>query len=171
VPPIFTLSPYYYEDDFGDPNSGWDVYTKADTQAGYQDGEYRLAVYREGYITWANPTLQQEFSDFQVEVDARLVDGPVDNTLGLLVHYQAGRRSYYWFQISSDGYYSVDLFLDGEYVSLVKWTASEAIHQGLDVTNHLAVSCDGSHFSFYVNGIHLGDVIDDTFASGGLGWQ
>ena len=36
-----------YRDDFGDPDSGWDVYTKDDFWAGYVEGEYRLAVYQD----------------------------------------------------------------------------------------------------------------------------
>jgi serine/threonine protein kinase len=167
--PAPTLSPDIYAEDFGDPNSGWDVYDEEGTQAGYQDGEYRLAVYREDYVAWGSPDVQQQFADFGVEVDARAVEGPLNNNYGLLVRYDWESRSFYWFQVSSDGYYAVDMLLDGEFFQLLEWQSSEVINQGLDATNHLKVLCQGNQFRFSVNGTYLADVIDDTLAVGSVG--
>ncbi len=161
--------PVIYADDFADPDSGWDVYTNDDTWAGYVDGEYRLAVYVNDFVTWGNPPADEEIADFEFEADARLVEGPLDNNFGLLVRYQADDENYYWFQISSDGYYSVDLLRDGEWVGLVGWETSDAIRQGVDVNNHLKVACSGDRFSFYVNGTHLVSLNDDSFATGSIG--
>ena len=167
--PTATISSFYYEDDFDDPSSGWDVYDGDNIQAVYEDGEYRLAVYRDNYVAWGGPDLQQEFANFEVVVEARVVEGPLDNNFGLLVRYEWASESFYWFQISSDGFYAVDLFQEGEFVTLVGWEASEAIKQGLGATNYLKVVCRGNRFHFYVNDVHLVDVTDDTLVAGNVG--
>jgi len=154
---------------FDDPNSGWDTYTDDDTWAGYVDGEYRLGVYRSDFVTWGNPLSGQTFSNLEIEVDARQVEGPVDNNFGVLVRYQADDENFYWFQISSDGFYAVDLLLNDEWLPLVGWEESSAINQGVGASNHLKVACFGDQFSFYVNGAYLTGVSDATFQSGNVG--
>ena len=154
--PVPVRGALIYEDDFGDPNSGWDVYDEGATWAGYRDGEYRLAIDQEEYVTWANPDLSAPLSDIEVEVDVRQMAGPLDD-------------NFYWFQISADGYYSVDLMQAGEWVTLISWTESAAINQGLGVTNHLKVGCHGDQFAFYANDAYLTTVTDDTFPAGSIG--
>jgi hypothetical protein len=151
-----------FADDFADPGSGWDVFAEDDTAADYADGEYRVGVYRDNYVAWGNPQ-DQQFDNFAVEVDARTVEGPLDNNFGILVRYQADGDNFYWFEISSDGYYSVDMMQAGEWVGLVDWVESDAINQGIGATNHLRVVCDRDQFSFYANGTYLVDVSDAAF--------
>lgn len=158
-----------YEDNFDDPNSGWDVFSEDDSSAGYSDGEYRLGVYQDNWVAWGNPQSDRSFTDFQIEVEARQVEGPLDNNFGILVRYQDDDENYYWFEISGDGYYSVDMLQAGEWTALVDWAESEAINQGIGATNHLLVVCAGGQFSFYVNGVWLTDAADSTFGSGNVG--
>lgn len=166
-----TLAPatVAYQDDFEDPDSGWDVYNYGDTLALYRDGEYRLAILREEYVAWGNPDPAQKLSDFVIEVDARAVEGPLDNNLGILVRYQDDDENYYWFQISSDGYFAVDRLTGDEWVTVAGWEESAAIQQGLGVTNRLEVRCSGDEFIFSVNDTYLTTVTDNTLASGNIG--
>ncbi|MGQ9598028.1 MAG: zinc ribbon domain-containing protein [Anaerolineae bacterium] len=158
-----------YQDDFGDPNSGWDVYDEDDARAEYSDGGYRVGVYRTDYVAWGNPAADRQFDDITVEVDARQVEGPVGSNFGLLIRYQPDDENFYWFEISSDGYYSVDLMRAGQWVTLVDWNTSDAIEQGIGATNHLKVECIGNRFLFYVNGLLLTEVTDSAFRSGNIG--
>jgi hypothetical protein len=158
-----------YEEDFENPDSGWDIYAEDDTAAEYVDGEYQLAVYRDNYVTWGNPIPGHDLSDFEIRVDARQVEGPQDNNFGILVRYQEGGEDFYWFQISGDGYYSVDLMRAGEWITLVGWEESEAINQGIGATNRLMLVCDGSQFDLFVNDRWLTSVSDSTFSSGNIG--
>jgi hypothetical protein len=105
------------------------------------------------------------------EVDVRQVEGPLDNNFGVFVRYLEGDDwySYYWFQISADGFYSVDLRNEGEWVTLVGWEASPAIQTGLGVTNHIRLECSGGQFRFYNNGVHLVDVFDTNLDRGNIG--
>jgi hypothetical protein len=158
-----------YEDDFRDPGSGWDTWSEDATSGKYVDGEYRLAVYQEDYMAWSYPADDEEFADLAIEVEARQVEGSLDSTFGLLVRHQVDEERYYWFQISGDGYYSVEEMRDGEWILLQEWEPSDAIKQGLESTNRLRVVCYGDRFSFYVNETHLTDLVDDALRSGAIG--
>lgn len=158
-----------YQDDFRDPASGWDAWDNGGTSGKYVDGGYRLAVNLENYMAWSHPADTKELGDFAIEVDARQVEGSLDSTFGPIVRVQTEEEQYYWFQISGDGYYSVELKEEGEWVLLHEWEASSAINQGLDATNRIRVICYGDGFGFYVNGTHLADVIDDTLRAGIIG--
>ena len=158
-----------YQEDFQDPDSGWDVYNYGDTLALYQDGEYRLGVFRADYVTWGNPDPALALRDLEIEVDARAVEGPLDNNLGILIRYQDDNENFYWFQISSDGMFAVDRLAGDEWVALASWQESTAIRQGLDATNRLKVISSGDEFRFYVNDTWLGTVTDADLDSGSIG--
>ena len=168
-PPIVAPTPSYYADDFSNPLSGWDKYQDETTKADYVGGEYQLGVDKDNLVTWANPEPGVDWADLEVAVDARAMEGPVDNAFGVIVRYEPGSQDYYWYKISADGYYAVDLHQNKDFVSLVTWTESQAINQGPGATNHLEVVCAGERCSFHVNGTHLTDVSDATLRSGNIG--
>jgi serine/threonine protein kinase len=171
-PPTETSEPsvptVLYEEDFQDPASGWGVSIDNDTEVGYQSGEYRIAIYQADYVAWGHPD-NLDLWDFSVEVDARAVEGPLDNNFGLLVRLQPDSGDFYWFQISSDGFYSVDLYQDGEFSSILPWEESDVINQGLGVTNHLRVTCSGYALIFEVNGVRLTGVHEERLGPGNIG--
>ncbi|MGD8624710.1 MAG: hypothetical protein PVJ34_09245, partial [Anaerolineae bacterium] len=157
------------EEDFEDPESGWDIYNEGDNLALYLGGEYRLGLFVENYVTWGNPEPALDLADFEIEVDARQVEGPLENNLGFLLRYQPDGEAFYWFQISSDGYYSVSRMEGDGWLELVTWEASDAIQQGLDATNHIKVVCVGDSYAFYANGEHLTTFADGALTGGSIG--
>ena len=163
--------PLLYEDDFDDPDSGWSTFRRENTAVSYEDGGYRMAVDLAQYIVWGNPEPALDLADMVIEVDVRQVEGPLDNNFGILLRYleDDDLRSYYWFQISGDGYYSVDRRQQNEWISLEGWEASDAIESGLGVINHIRIDCSGGQFSFYSNDVHLVDIFDETIDRGSIG--
>lgn len=161
-----------YEESFDDPDSGWSVFADDETAADYKDGGYQITINEPNYMAWGNPEeLPLDLGDMMIEVDVRQVEGPLDNNFGVFVRYLEGdeQYSYYWFQISADGYYSVDLKWQGEWNALVGWEESAAIYTGLGITNRIKVVCSGGQFNFYVNDVHLVDVYDGTIGRGSIG--
>lgn len=159
-----------FSDDFSTVETGdWDVYDDDDTWADYVDGEYGLGVFRDEYVTWANPNRMTEFTDFEIDVDTRHVAGSLDNDFGVMVRYQPDDENFYLFEISSDGYYSVKLMRAGQWVNLITWTESEAIETGTGSQNHIKIVCQGNDFVFSVNDIYLDTVTDQAFPSGNIG--
>ena len=163
--------PLLYEEDFDFLDDGWSTFDGDGTAVAYEDGGYRLTINRTEYMVWGNPEPPLVLTDLVIEVDVRQVEGPLDNNFGVLVRAIEDEEtdSYYWFQISGDGYYSVDLRWQDDWVPLVEWEASTAIYTGLGVTNHIRVVCSGDQFSFYVNNRHLVDLTDDTIGWGSIG--
>lgn len=113
------------------------------------DGAIRLGVDNEGagIFSTANPY----FRNFDVEVETRLVDGPLNNTYGV-VFRQLDLQNYYAFFISSSGYYYVGRISDGSTKALHNWHRSETIHTEIGAVNMLRVVGYEDRFQFFING-------------------
>ena len=96
------------------------------------------------------------FSDFDVWVQARATGGPINNGYGIIFRVQRDKNynpvSYYFFMVSSDGYYQVQRVVDGAQKELSTWIPSPLVRQGLDADNWLRVVAVGNQFQFYING-------------------
>lgn len=96
-------------------------------------------------------SVSPHFGDFDLRVIARPVAGPINNGYGVVFRLR-DPQNFYWFQISSDGYYQVQRRVDGETKELSTWIESPLIHQGLNVENQLRVIGVGDQFQFFING-------------------
>jgi hypothetical protein len=156
-----------FKDDFSDPESGWDRVIVADGVTDYSDGAYRIFVNTSNTDVWANPDL--DFTDVRIDVETSKVGGDDDNDYGLICRYQDS-ENFYFFVISSDGYYGVGKVSAGlqQLIGMESMPPSESINQG-NATNTLRADCVGSTLSFYVNNESLGVYEDTEFASGDVG--
>jgi len=156
-----------FQDDFSDPSSGWDRVNVDDGVTDYADGAYRIYVNTSDSDVWANPGLK--FDDVYVEVDATKIGGSDDNDYGVVCRYQDG-DNFYFFVISSDGYYGVGKVLQGEQqlIGMDSMPPSEVIKKG-NVTNHLRAGCVGSKLSLAINDQLLGEYDDTDFTAGDVG--
>ncbi len=157
-----------FQDDFSDPSSGWDRVRNEDGIADYtDDSEYRFLINTTLVEHWANPGLN--FGNIIVEVDATKAGGPDDNDFGLICRYQ-NMDNFYFFLISSDGFYAIGKMEAGE-GTLIKpdqMYPSEAILQG-ETTNHLRAECVGSRLALVVNGELVVETEDNAFLEGDVG--
>jgi hypothetical protein len=156
-----------FQDDFSDTSSGWDRVHDPNGVTDYEDGVYRIWVNTTNTDVWANPGL--DFTDVRIEVDATKVDGDDNNDYGLVCRYQDG-DNYYFFVISSDGYYGIGKVVKGELKLLGSeaMLPNESIHKG-NAANHLRADCSGSMLRMYVNGEMIAEQQDGEFASGDVG--
>jgi hypothetical protein len=156
-----------FKDDFSDPSSGWDRVDVAEGVTDYGDGVYRIFVNTHNTDQWANPGL--DFVDTIIEVEATKVGGPDDNDFGVICRYE-DFENFYFFIISSDGYYAVAKVMDGvqELMGESEMMPNDAIKKG-NVTNQIQVACDGSRLTLTVNDTQLISVSDSTFPSGDVG--
>jgi len=156
-----------FQDDFADSNSGWDQVTASDGVTDYADGIYRIFVNNANTDVWANPGLS--FGDVRVEVEASKVGGEDNNDFGVICRYQDA-ENFYFFVISSDGYYGIGKVAEGVQTlignDLMK--PSEVINQG-DSSNRLRAECAGSALRIYANDQLLAEFEDTTFTSGDVG--
>lgn len=157
-----------FQDDFSDPASGWE--RLSDSDAGlldYTAGVYRIRVDQAQRMLAAGPGL--EFSDVRLEVEALKAAGPPDDDFGLFCRAQR-EEGFYFFAISSDGYYGVGKVRQGEpeWIGMQAMLPSEAIRQG-KVFNRLRADCAGDRLELYANGSLLASVQDADFTTGEVG--
>jgi hypothetical protein len=156
-----------FQDDFSNPYSGWTHLANQDGVMDYDGGGYRFLVTAPDYNLWSNPGLS--YRDVHLEVEAARLAGPLENRIGLVCRYLDADH-YYFFVISSDGYYGVGKVVDGK-LSLIggeQMQRSAAIQQGLAV-NRLRADCVGSTLSFYINNEPITEVQDSGLSQGDVG--
>ncbi len=142
------------------------------------DGALRLGADDPDSLVYA--AAGPQLTDFDLEVEARPLAGPLDNGYGVLFRLHEVRpapaleafglptpgytrsRSYYLFLISSDGYYQLRRTLAGDQQILSAWVPSPLIRQGLEVSNRLRVLASGSNMQFYINDEQVALCIPDA---------
>jgi hypothetical protein len=156
-----------FQDDFSNPNSGWDSLHNEDGVTDYQNGQYRIFVNTTNTDVWANPGLN--FTNTIIEVDATKVGGDDNNDLGVICRYKDD-ENFYFFVISSDGYYGIGKLKDGQQVliGMESMPPTDVVKQGA-ATNHIQAVCDGSTLRLVVNGELLAETTDPDLTSGDAG--
>ncbi len=155
-----------FQDDFATQVAGWDRFRTAEGTMDYDASGYRMLVNSLNTNFWSTP--HKNFADVRMEVDAGKLGGPDENRIGLICRYTGD--DYYFFMITSDGYYGIGIYTGGQGVLLgqSEMQASENINKGLAV-NHLRADCAGDTLTFYVNGTQVVSAQDTRLKSGDVG--
>lgn len=156
-----------FQDDFSNPDSGWNRVSQQNGETDYADGMYQILVNAPDTDIWARPGL--DFNDVQIEVDALKIGGDRNNRFGVICRAEEPDR-FYVFIISSDGYYGIGKIRGQNYelIGMEALQPSDKINVG-SAGNHLRADCVGTKLSLYVNGELLREVEDAEFASGDVG--
>lgn len=168
--PSFAVTPsagtILFQDDFSSRASGWDHTKYAEGVMDYDAGGYRMMVNALQANFWATP--QKDFSDVRIEVDAGKLAGPDENRIGLICRFND--ESYYFFVVSSDGYYGLGIFAKSQATLLgqTEMQYTDKVKTGAAV-NHLRADCNGDKLTFYVNGFQLAEVRDSSLTHGDVG--
>jgi len=157
-----------FEDDFSHEYSGWDRITTDSYSMDYKNNVYRIFVSEPNIDVWSTPNFI--FEDTIIEVDATKAGGPDNNNFGVICRKEKQFPSYYFFIISSDGYYAIGKYINGEQKLLNSnvMQPSNIIHQGY-TANHLRVECVKQRLSLSVNGVKLAEVSDNSLTKGEAG--
>ncbi len=155
-----------FQDDYSRLVSGWRRFTSAEGTMDYNASGYRILVNSLNTNFWS--VAGQNFSDVRIEADAGKLGGPDSNRIGLVCRFK--NDAYYFFLISSDGFYGIGVFAGGNGVLLgqSEMQPNENIKTGLAV-NHLRAECNGTTLTFYVNGFEVASVQDATLQAGDVG--
>ncbi|MEP7357239.1 MAG: hypothetical protein ABI847_08365, partial [Anaerolineales bacterium] len=163
-----------FQDDFSNPNSGWDRHTGADLTTDYDAGQYLVAITDPGVDVWGQPGL--DLTDLAFTADTQYAAGPANNEYGLMCRYQRGgdgKNSFYFFLVSSDGYFALGKVIKDVRTILSPTEGSfqptSALLPAPDAVNQLQAVCQGDHFSMSVNGTPVGDFTDNDLTQGDIG--
>lgn len=170
IPAIPTMAPMrsgdvLYQDEFEDKTTGWARVANDNGIMDYDGGGYRILVRQPKFNFWSVP--ERNFGDVRVEVDTLKLNGPDENRMGLMCRYQKG--DYYFFVISSDGFYVIGKFIGGMTLLLgqSEMQASSAIQ--VSTMNHLRADCIGDTLTFYINFTEVASATDKDLPNGDVG--
>ncbi len=114
------------------------------------------------YAALAEPV----FDDFVLEVDVTQLAGDPESSFGIL--FRKTGDQFYRFDITGSGLFVMERHnADGSWTRFFDdWRDTEAVKQGISVTNRLKVMAQGGDLSFYVNDQLLQQVNDASYAGG-----
>jgi hypothetical protein len=153
------------EDDFSSDSGLWDTPFEGTTSVYYRSSELRIAVEEENTLAWS--MLDTEVENFYVEVDVIQREGSLDNQFGFLFRFDE-TGNYYLFAASNDGYYSLQLYNEGEWTPILDWEESDAIEVGEGTVNTLGLLAEGDSLTLLINDFIVDEASDDTLAGTGL---
>jgi hypothetical protein len=164
--PVAQAGDTLFYDDFTNTNTGWDRFTSAEGTMDYDGSGYRFLVNALQTNFWSTPG--KSFKDVRMEVDVAKLSGPDENRIGLLCRFI--ENNYYFFMVSSDGYYTIGKYIGGNAIQLgqSEMQYNDSIHTGLAV-NHLRADCRSDTLIFYVNGTPVAKAQDADLAEGDVG--
>lgn len=157
-----------YQDDFSDSSSGWENFH--DPEKGtmdYFDSFYRVQVLGEFQMLTTGPGL--DFADVKLASDMLKVVGTSNDIFGLVCRME-DQDNYYYFVISSDGYYGIGKVIDGVQTMLgaTGMLPSEIISKGM-AKNHLQADCIDENLVLSINGQELVSTEDGEIGTGDVG--
>jgi len=138
--------------------SGWVL----DQNATVQNGEFVIRAPGNGYFCWRGEVL----GNISYQAEAKWLSGAVDFGYGLLFRLQDVGNNY-CFTVSANGFYTLGLYQNGTWKSLVAWKKSPKVNER--GKNLLKVECLGSLLKLYVNGNLVEELEDGTFTEGRIG--
>ncbi len=152
-----------YQEDFSNSDSGWDVFTDEDVDAGYANGEYQIMVKTKGMAGWG--VSGNVFDDVILDVDVNVLRASGEGYYGLICRY-VDQMNFYALEIGEDGYAAIWKRLNGREVFLVDYDKLWA-SPGKNID--LRASCIGNELTIYLDGVEAATALDGDFSSGDVG--
>jgi hypothetical protein len=166
--PDFPSGTVLFKDDFSKSPNGWGTIGRDGGEIAFEFEGMDITVTTPDTLFWT--VNGDKFTDSRIEVDAVLLDGPANDTFGVVCRYQDS-GNFYAFMVSHDGYFGI-LKMQAGQITLANPSGdleySEKIRQG-GVVNHLMAICQGSTLTFIVNDTLLGQIEDPSFTNGQIG--
>jgi len=155
-----------FEDDFSDPESGWDRNIQGGIKDYYQ-GVYQIKVDTPNYYSWS--VAHQSIGDSRISVKMAFLGEADVAEMGIICRF-VDDGNFYYFSIRSDGYFVIFKRQNhNEYFLIMDdYQPSSAINQGI-ASNFVEAECVGDRLSLFVNGQHLISVNDPSFPLGDVG--
>ena len=156
------------EDTFVNNNLGWDVYNGQEGITAIENDAYKIQIKSSFAEIWANPKSDIPIPT-NVIVEAQALNaGSKDNYFGLICRY-LDAKNFYFFVISSDGYFGIGKVKDGHHslINRSEMPPSEDFDGG--AINNLRAECSGSRLALYVNGTLLDLQNDADLPQGSVG--
>jgi serine/threonine protein kinase len=166
--PTLPIWPVAILDSFDYNRSHWSAEPDGELQCNITQGKFicitPLNSAAHYWLTLENIALEDSFF---LALDTRVVEGQPNSQSGLIFRDNPNGR--YLFSLRADGYFRISSVQKRitNWVYLVNWTPSTAIHP--DMVNHLVVSGSGTHYAFFINNELVAEIDDDQWKDGNPG--
>jgi hypothetical protein len=144
-------------------DSGFAIRDDEVARYAFEQGGYTITVKAPETVVWT--LAGGRYNNVAVSVDAAVPPGYGRAAAGVIFHYQDD-SNFYLFQVSSAGYYALELVAADQLTTLIDWTQSDAID---GAANLLGVETSGDRIALYVNGRRLEETRDTSFTHGDVG--
>jgi uncharacterized protein YraI len=163
--PAALLGPPDLNDDFSNASNFQDTTTPC-FESEIRDGKlFMNAVGEQGSFCWQIAGFSPIANSYMEVVGENLAcEG--SNRFGLFLRAPENDRGY-MYGITCDGRYAMSYWDGTSTTELVAPTPNQAIQAGQSAINRIGILATGPIFDFYVNGIYLDRVVDDTFIEPG----
>jgi hypothetical protein len=151
-------------DDFSDPQSGWQIFDDSDGWGQFSNDQYRIQVKRENTELYS--LHKANYGDVILQLKTGVVSPTGYGDRGVICRYK-NKDSYYLLAISEDGYYGIFKREKERMVALLDWQFSEQVPRYAPAT--LTVACVGDGLTLAVNGVVLGQAVDESYVNGWVG--
>jgi hypothetical protein len=158
----------FFADDFSSPPNGWGTMGREGGEILFEYEGLVLSVITPNSLLWS--INQPRYSDTRIDVDAVLLDGPVNDNFGVICRF-VDNENFYGFLVTHDGYYGIFKMLNGQMMMTSETTNldfSDVIRQG-GVVNHITAECLGEMLKLTVNDTLLAEIQDGSFTEGQVG--
>ncbi len=142
---------------------GWEV--SPDGTCRFIGNTYHVSQSQPGMFTYCRAGATN-LKDFACQVQEYIMQG---DQAGIVFRLDSETLSYYYFDISTRGYYRLLLYQHNQRSRLLLQGFSPAIRRGLHQSNLLAVVTNGSRIELYVNKQKIVSTTDSTLSQGEIG--
>ena len=137
----------FNENSFGWPTVGYEKISSYSIENGY----YYIECFQRRKAAMAlYPMEIDENENFEIEASIRKESTGKKNGYGILIGF-SDVDNYYGFLINDKGEFRFFVRRDGERESIIPWTKSEYINQGIGTTNILMIKKEGEELKLYSN--------------------
>jgi hypothetical protein len=173
--PIYTSTPEWainINDTFDSNKYSWPMIDNVSYSCGIenmymQDGKLIWDLAASKSCSWNEiPKKTGIFGDFSFFIDVQRISGPTNSDYGVIFRDLSGQH--YFFTITDSlQQYSLSIYQQNNWSSLINWTPSSAIRN--DAVNRLGVVFRGSQIQLFINGTMVASYSNDVLPSGGIG--
>ena len=137
-------------DSFNSNKNGWATGGSDEYNLSLSNGKYYFEYKgTKGWTTTKSFYVDKQ-RDFKIEASIQKINGTQKNGYGI-VFGRKDKENQYQFIVTANGNFAIDKYDNGNFSSIINWTANSAIKKGNYVYNNLKVEKRGSQYKFFVN--------------------
>jgi hypothetical protein len=159
------------QDDFNRDRGNWSLPTNDTSRASLEDNALQIAIDEVNWYQWSSyvggGVDPVEYSDLYAEVTTFFPVSQPGSTTGIAFRL-IDNANYYLFDVTMEGSYALFVQADGQWTTLIDYTATDAFETGADALNLIGVLAEGDTIALTINEQVINVVQDATHSSGGI---